>query len=71
MPRSRRGRLRWEKHGVRRARGVYRRKVKMSSAKIETQRLGCSPVHFIPLLYYTLVLWLNVPGRHLSVALLN
>lgn len=44
---------------------------KMSSAKTEAQRLDCSPLHFIPLLHYSLVLWLNVPGRRLSVALLN
>lgn len=71
MPRSRRGRFTWEKHVVERTRGVYRRKGKMSLAKVEPQCLDCVLLHFVPLLYYSLILRLNVPGRHLSVALLK
>lgn len=71
MPRSRRGRISWEKHGVERTKGFYRRKGEMSSAKIAAQHLDYSPLHFIPLLYYSLVLQLNVRGRYLSVELLN
>lgn len=61
----------WENQGVERTRGFYRGKGKMSSAETEAQHLDCSPLHLLPLVYYSRVLQLRVPDRYLTVALLN
>lgn len=67
MPSSRRRKLSQGKHGEERTRKAFRWKEKMSSAKTEAQHLDCTPLHFIPLLHYSLILWLNVQGRHLFI----